>query len=239
MNPQPEAAQVARRYQENHGGDYLEYELANEESFLRLQLLALKDAGFDELERLMFQKEKPSVLDIGCATGALLAHLEQRHWQACGVEISPSAEYARKRGLDVRSLPLEENHFPAESFTLILASHLIEHLNDPESFVREVFRLLKPCGRFFVTTPNIAGFQAKLFKSSWRSAIFDHLYLFSKKTLKALLARAGFKIESVHTWGGLASGAAPAWLKKAADRAVKPLGLGDVMIIRAGKANTL
>jgi SAM-dependent methyltransferase len=249
MNPQPEAAHVARRYQETHGGDYLAYELANEESFLRLQLLALKDAGFDELERLLFRvtkgravsgaEEKPSVLDIGCATGALLAHLEQRGWQACGVEISPSAEYARNRGLDVRGLPLEENHFPAESFDLILASHLIEHLNDPESFVREVFRLIKPCGRFFVTTPNIAGFQAKLFKSRWRSAIFDHLYLFSKKTLKALLARAGFKIESLHTWGGLASGAAPAWLKKAADRMVKPLGLGDVMIIRAGKTNTL
>ena len=50
-----------------------------------------------------------------------------------------------------------------------------------------------------------------------------------------LLADAGFALEGVYTWGGLAAGAAPRWLKKIADRAVKPLGLGDVMLIRARK----
>ena len=242
MNPQPEAAQVARRYSETHGADYLEYELANEASFLRLQLLALKDAGFEQLEQKLFQQAEkggaaagPAVLDIGCATGALLFALKQRGWRTLGVEISPSANYARKNGLEVSSLSLEKNHFPAESFDVILASHLIEHLNDPALLVRETFRLLKPGGHFFVTTPNIDGFQARLFKGGWRSAIFDHLYLFSKKTLKAMLLNAGFKVESFRTWGGLAAGTAPAWLKKIADPAVKLLGAGDVMIVRAGK----
>jgi 2-polyprenyl-3-methyl-5-hydroxy-6-metoxy-1,4-benzoquinol methylase len=236
MNPQPDAAQVARRYSETHGAGYLAYELENEEGFLRLQLLALKSAGFEKLERKLFQQgEAPSALDIGCATGALLASLKQRGWRALGVEISPSADYARKKGLDITSLPLEENNFPAESFDVILASHLIEHLNDPASLAREACRLLKPCGSFFVTTPNIDSFQARLFKSNWRSAIFDHLYLFSKKTLRAVLLPAGFKIETLRTWGGLAAGAAPAGLKKIADRLVKLFGSGDVMIVRAGK----
>ena len=47
MNPQPSAAAVSRRYQDTFGNDYLSYELANESAFLNLQLLALKDAGFD------------------------------------------------------------------------------------------------------------------------------------------------------------------------------------------------
>ena len=53
MNPQPLAEEIQRRY---HGKDYLAYELANEEPFLNLQLLALKDAGFDDIEKEIFTK---------------------------------------------------------------------------------------------------------------------------------------------------------------------------------------
>jgi SAM-dependent methyltransferase len=128
---------------------------------------------------------------------------------------------------------LEENHFPRESFDAVLASHLIEHLNDPRGFVREVFAVLKKGGRFYVTTPNISGFQARIFGSRWRSAIFDHLYLFSAKTLSRLLESAGFVIEKKASWGGLAAGTAPRRVKALFDRAAKRFGFGDVMILRA------
>jgi SAM-dependent methyltransferase len=253
MNPQPLFKAIASRYQEGHGDDYLSYELANEKSFLRLQELALADAGFDEIEGALKERAaqaneqaqpgqytqggqpgRPKVLDIGCATGALLVNLRDRGWACTGVEISPSSCYAhRERGLDVRSLPLEENHFPDNAFDLVLASHLIEHLNNPAGFIEEVYRILAPGGYFLVTTPNIAGFQARLFKSRWRSAIFDHLYLFSVKTLSRLLAEKGFTVERVRTWGGLAAGTAPAAVKRIADKWAKKFGFGDVMLIRA------
>ncbi|MDR1248418.1 MAG: class I SAM-dependent methyltransferase [Treponema sp.] len=237
INPQPEQAEVIRRYREGSGAAYLSYELANEAAFLRLQEKALEDAGFGELETALKQGragEPPRVLDAGCATGALLEKLRDRGWACAGVEISPSAEYARQeRGLDVRNTSLEEGRFPGASFDLVLASHLIEHLNDPAAFVREVRRVLAPGGRFLVTTPNIDGFQARLFRSRWRSAIFDHLYLFSVKTLSALLRQSGFAVERVRTWGGLAAGAAPVPVKRLADRAAKRFGFGDVMILRA------
>ena len=129
--------------------------------------------------------------------------------------------------------PLEENHFPENHFDAILASHLVEHLNDPASLVWEARRLLVPGGFFIVTTPNISGFQAKLFRGGWRSAIFDHLYLFSVKTLSALLRQNGFGIEKIVTWGGLAAGTAPAPVKRIFDRAAKRFGFGDVMLISA------
>jgi SAM-dependent methyltransferase len=235
MNPQPERTGVIRRYREGSGEEYLSYELKNETAFLRLQELALEDAGLEGLERDLRARSaaQPRVLDAGCATGALLEKLRDRGWDTTGVEISPAAEYARKkRALDVRSLPLEENRFPGAGFDMVLASHLIEHLNDPLSFVREVYRILAPGGYFIVTTPNIDGFQARLFRSRWRSAIFDHLYLFSIKTLSRLLTDQGFVIERVRTWGGLAAGSVPGPLKRAADNAAKRFGFGDVMLIR-------
>jgi SAM-dependent methyltransferase len=249
MNPQPLSREVQLRYLEGHGAEYLAYETAHEAAFLHLQELALGDAGFYDPEKALLSGtmsgtmsgtrpgEAPRVLDIGCATGALLARLRDRGWQTMGIEISPAqAEYAsQNRGLDVRTLPLEENHFPPERFRAVLASHLIEHLNDPASLVREAYRVLEKKGSFFVTTPNIAGFQARLLGPRWRSAIFDHLYLFSVKTLGELLRRAGFRVEKIATWGGFAAGLVSPGIKAWADRGAKKFGLGDVMIIRGVK----
>jgi 2-polyprenyl-3-methyl-5-hydroxy-6-metoxy-1,4-benzoquinol methylase len=237
INPQPGVLDVERRYKELHGNDYLLYELENESAFLELQKLALKDAGFDMIERQIFAGAgKPHILDAGCATGAMLEDLRNRGWEAVGVEISPAAVYAReKRGLEVYNAALENCNFPPASFDVILASHLLEHLNSPELFLRETARLLRPGGSLILTTPNIGGFQARLFKSRWRSAIFDHLYLFSKRTLKAMLVSAGFTVEKVSTWGGLATGTAPLPLKRFADKAAKFFGLGDVMAVRSRK----
>jgi len=242
MNPQPDKAEVMRRYREVYGDDYLSYELRNEDAFLGLQLLALKDSGFETHEKYLFGKLaetgiQPHVLDIGCATGTLLEYLRNRDWRVTGVEISPSAEYARnRRNLDISSLPLEENRFSPETFDIIHASHFIEHLNDPRSFLDETFRILKQDGHVFIITPNISGFQARFFGSRWRSAIFDHLYLFSARTLKALLADTGFTVEGIYTWGGLAAGLAPLCIKKIADRMAKRLGIGDVMLVKARKS---
>ena len=239
-NPQPVRDEIIARYSAIFGGDYLSYELENEAAFLNLQQLALKDSNFYKLEKILMTRAvnegPPSVLDVGCATGALLAFLRTRGWRVTGVEISPCAEYAQKeRNLDVRQLPLEESSFPAGCFDIVLASHLIEHLNDPLSFLLETHRVLKDGGYVFITTPNISGFQARLYGSRWRSAIFDHLYLFSVRTLTKLLKKTGFKIEKVSTWGGLAAGLAPSCLKKTADFFAKRLGFGDVMIIKAKK----
>jgi 2-polyprenyl-3-methyl-5-hydroxy-6-metoxy-1,4-benzoquinol methylase len=241
-NPQPDKNEILARYSNIYGNDYLSYELENEAVFLKLQQLALKDAGFYKLEKTLFsavgqlRAGNPSILDIGCATGALLASLRDNGWRVTGVEISPSGLYAKnERKLDVRNIPLEENNFSDNSFDIVLASHLIEHLNEPKTFVEEIYRILKNNGSLFITTPDISGFQSRIFANRWRSAIFDHLYLFSRRTLSKLLKAAGFKIVSCHSWGGLATGSAPKTVKKIADFMAKRLNCGDVMIIRAGK----
>jgi 2-polyprenyl-3-methyl-5-hydroxy-6-metoxy-1,4-benzoquinol methylase len=232
INPQSEKSAVHKRYS---GESYLNYELSNEKAFFRLGKLALYDANISELEDFAAHVGNKRVLEVGCATGALLEFLVWRGWEAQGVEISETqAEYARsERKLTISTLPLEENKFPQGSFSLVVASHLIEHLNEPAVFVRELRRILIPGGRCIITTPNCDGFQARLFGSKWRSAIFDHLYLFSKKTLARLLEQEGFIIEKTVTWGGIAEGCAPRPLKKIADHAAKLFGFGDVMLLRS------
>ncbi len=239
QNPQSEPEAVASRY----GEEYLAYEEANQAAYRDLELLALADLGLEAASAPAFaataaEGGRPRVLDVGCATGALLDALAGRGWDPQGVEISAAqADYGRSRyGLPIHAGTLESASFPEGSFDLVHASHLIEHLNDPASFLDEAARVMKSGSLLALTTPNADGLQARLFGAAWRSAIYDHLYLFSARTLRALLESRRFVVESMVTWGGWARGLRPAFLKRPLDAAAKRHGFGDVMAILARRA---
>ena len=50
-------------------------------------------------------------------------------------------------------------------------SPVIEHVPDPKGMLKEVRRILRTDGMAIITTPNVLGFQARLFGKDWRSAI--------------------------------------------------------------------
>jgi SAM-dependent methyltransferase len=232
QNPQPVFEDLQRRYSEA----YFRYERENEENFFRLMRLGLQDVEF---ERLTSGLPRPRrFLDVGCATGRLLEHMRDGDWEVRGVELCPqSVAYGRShRGLPIFAGTLDQASYPDQFFEAIHFSHLIEHVPDPRGLLLEVRRILAPAGHVVVVTPNIDGLQARLFGRRWRSAIADHLTLFSKATLRHLLELTGFQTLRVVTWGGLAAGSVPGWLKRPADRLAKRWGFGDVVLILARKA---
>lgn len=231
QNPTPVFEDLRRRY----GEGYFEYEYENERNFFHLMELGLSDVDFETRTR-HFSAPR-TFLDIGCATGMLIAAMQGKGWDVRGVDICrESAEYGRRRrGVDIFPGTLEEAGFPDQSFSVIHFSHLIEHVPDPRGFLAEVRRILKPGGFAVITTPNVDGFQAKLFRSGWRSAIADHLVLFSRHTLRKLLRASGFDVLASVTWGGLAVGTAPPLVKRPVDRLAKRFGFGDVVLFLTEK----
>ncbi|WP_319561900.1 class I SAM-dependent methyltransferase [Marispirochaeta sp.] len=229
QNPQPVIEDLARRYDD----EYFEYELENEEAFFSLMRMGLDDIGFPDIVGDLPRR----FLDVGCATGKLISHVKDLGFSEQGVEIcAPSARYGiEKRGVNIFIGTLEEAAFSAESFGIVHCSHLIEHLTDPALFAAEVYRVLVPGGFFILTTPDIHGMQARLFGEDWRSAIHDHMVLFSRRTLRRLLEDRGFRVEKRRSWGGLAAGTAPILIKKTADTLCKLINQGDVMIMLARK----
>jgi len=195
--------------------------------------LGLEDIDFPALERTISQPRQ--FLDVGCATGKLIEWIRDRGWDTRGVEVcAPAARYGiARRGVDIHIGTLGTAPFSDNSFDFIHSSHLIEHLTDPAGYIATVNRLLRPGGYFVCVTPNVAGFQSRLLRGRWRSAIADHLFLFNLNTLKRLLEDHGFEISASGTWGGIAAGLAPPWFKKLMDKAAKRWNFGDVMIYLA------
>ena len=227
QNPQPVFEELDNRYDQ----DYFEYEQENDDIFFDLMLKGLSDINFNPSG---FNKSS-SFLDIGCATGLLVEYMQSLGWRSKGVELcGPAAEYgSKKRNIEIFSGTVEQAMFEDNSFDVIHCSHLIEHLNNPSVYIDEIKRILKPGGVFLCITPNSDGFQAKLFGSKWRSAIADHMFLFSRKTLINLLRNKNFDINKVKTWGGIGKGFGPGWFKNIMDYSAKKLHFGDVMIISA------
>jgi 2-polyprenyl-3-methyl-5-hydroxy-6-metoxy-1,4-benzoquinol methylase len=226
QNPQPSPDDLLDRYDEQ----YRDYEVENAENFLDLMLRGLADVGF--FRRLSGQAE-PSLLDIGCATGALLEYARNRGFSVQGVEVcEPAAVYGiEKRSVPIQIGTMDSVDLPRDHFSAVHFSHVIEHVPDPRAFLVKVREVMASDGYGVVVTPNTGGLQARLFGSQWRSAIADHVHLFRRRNLRRVLKETGFKVVATQTWGGLGTGTAPDWLKKPVDRLAKLFGFGDVILV--------
>jgi len=105
------------------------------------------------------------VLDVGCDDGAWTEKLRRRIGvppnQVFGLElVDERAALARRRGLHVRTGDLEEEWpFPDESFDVVHANQVIEHVKRLDHFVSEVRRVLAPAGVALVCTENLASWH--------------------------------------------------------------------------------
>lgn len=146
-------------------------------------------------------KEKGKILDIGCGSGSYIYTLKKYGWDVYGLDISSkSVNFARSQLKlpNVFAGTIESKRFPDEFFNVILLKHVIEHLPDPRSSLKEIYRILKKDGLLLIITPNVSSLNFRLFKKFWFPLETPrHLYLFSPITLKKLINMTGFVQENI------------------------------------------
>ena len=96
-----------------------------------------------------------TVLEVGCGAGYGANYVSRTIKNVTATDVSDQAvQYARARS--VTFLPASGTLLPftADSFDAVLSFQVIEHVQDVGAYLAEVRRVLKPGGRFFLTTPN-------------------------------------------------------------------------------------
>jgi 2-polyprenyl-3-methyl-5-hydroxy-6-metoxy-1,4-benzoquinol methylase len=158
------------------------------------------------------------LLDVGCASGAMLKAAEELGWEATGVEVSqPSVDRARALGLNAVCGTLAEAAFPDNTFDAATMIEVIDHLEDPAATLAELHRVLRPGGVAYFGSQNLNSFTITMLRSRWRYVGVHHLYYFTPKTVKRMAEKAGFRVRRFHygtvnplnLWRGL-RGARPA-----------------------------
>lgn len=148
-------------------------------------------------------RQNGRLLDVGFGAGALLEAAGRAGWEAWGVEVSRTAcEHVRARGFEVFCGELAAAGYPENHFDVVTASEVLEHVSDPRAMLRDIARVVRPGGLLWMTTPHGRGVSSRALGVSW-SVVSppEHLQLFSTRSVRALLAAAGFRKVRVATHG--------------------------------------
>jgi len=145
------------------------------------------------------------ILDIGCGNGYVAGQLAQLGHDVVGVDVSTDGiELARSSHPDVRfhACSLYEDSFKdlvGRSYDVAIAVEVIEHLYWPRVLLHRAYKALASGGRVIVTTPyhgylknlalSIVDGWDKHFLAGWDGG---HIKFFSRATLTAVMAEAGF-----------------------------------------------
>jgi SAM-dependent methyltransferase len=156
-----------------------------------------------------------SVLDVGCGTGFLTAQLAATGARTVGMDVLADVRpdtWTYLMGDVLRGLPVDDG-----AVQCVVAGEIIEHVPDPDLFVREAHRVLAPGGTLVVSTPNIVSWANRVLvplgiqplgteTSSeialgrrWQvlgqgNQVQGHLKLFTHRSLSEILERYGFRV---------------------------------------------
>lgn len=217
-----------------------------------LQYLAAEPAderNHDELlaavESLGGRLHTGPVLDVGCGSGKLVRHLRERGCDAFGVEPAEALfeHFLADDDGFFCDLPAARGALDAPPL-VVLAIDVLEHVERPVEFLRELGATMAPDGLLIVSTPDRGSRTARLLGRRWHHYNRYHLALFSASTIRVAARQAGLEVEGIRRPGryrqlsyvarylfefGLGR-RAPAWVRRL-DSMFVPVNLRDTMLV--------
>jgi 2-polyprenyl-3-methyl-5-hydroxy-6-metoxy-1,4-benzoquinol methylase len=148
-----------------------------------------------------------TILEFGCGEAPLGEALKRR--QKCrvvGVELDPqAAAIARKRIDDVYQGDVREIvGFIKEKFDFIVGGDIVEHLDEPWSFLSDLRHITTPGGKLLLSLPNVANasiiadlLQGRFDYVYMGLTCVGHLRFFTRQSVAEMLTIAGWEILSI------------------------------------------
>jgi len=132
--------------------------------------------------------------DIGCGYGLLLEELKKDGIDPSGVEFDPDCvTYCNERGLKVTLVSEESKIIPDEMSDLVIASHVLEHVREPDAF------LIQIKGKTKVVFIEIPKYDVAINEQFVDQE--GHLNFFTQKSLTRLFEICGYQILCVESCG--------------------------------------
>ncbi|MEO7268147.1 MAG: class I SAM-dependent methyltransferase [Knoellia sp.] len=174
------------------------------------------DPRLARIIELAVELQPASLLDIGCGRGFLLDRFADAGLTGLtGVDVYDDVEseqWAYAQGDVTKPFPFDDG-----SMACVVAGEIIEHVPDPDAFLREIRRVLEPGGTLIISTPNMVSWANRILvplgvqplgtETSSEIAlgrkhrvlgqgnqVQGHLKVFTHRALKEILERYGFEV---------------------------------------------
>jgi len=126
------------------------------------------------------------VLDVGCGHGLALQVFRDAGCQPIGVGFGGEAEKSRAEGFEIEETDMSFLDFPDQTFDIVWCRHVLEHSIFPFFTLRQMFRILKTGGVFYMEVPA-PGTSCK------HEANPNHYSVLGKEMWVSLLQRTGYE----------------------------------------------
>lgn len=188
---------ISNLYEKYHKKSSAQYKIIKENNFTYINLLPILNS--------CLSKNIKTILDIGCGSGTISLYLASKGYKVKGIDISKNAidasiKSAENIGLKNVTFEVCEfpNRIPSGKYDMVYFSEVIEHLPDDELALQKIYKLLKPGGTLFLSTPSK---NAPLYRLGYAKK-FDkevgHLRRYAVGELSDKLKRRGFTIKKVY-----------------------------------------
>ncbi len=139
---------------------------------------------------------KGTILDIGCWNGEFLSYMEAG-WKCYGTEINQFAsEIAEDKGVDIIEGNFDNLVSPPIKFNVVTAFNVLEHAEDPLSFIKMMSKVTNEKGLIIISTGNTGVLTWKLTKKkNYYCALPEHLSFINISWLHSVADKLNFQIE--------------------------------------------
>lgn len=181
--------------------DYYKSSLMQEPGTIKDILYRLRGTGPDDERRYQYLKSlliNKRLLDYGCGIGGFLFKSSVITKESHGVDPDRKfSSFIKDRGHivfdDIGCISVNE------CYDIITMFHVIEHLPDPMSNLREIKNYMGENSRLIIEVPSSDDILFKLYENEAFSKFqYDcHLYIYNQNSIRLLLEKSGFKVEYV------------------------------------------
>lgn len=139
------------------------------------------------------------IIDFGSGYGGFLMQAKPFTKNILGIELDVNVKPIYEKN-DIPLVHNLDDTFGIMGGDLLTAFHVVEHLSDPITTLKQLASLLKPNGKMIVEVPNADDALLTIYKNKAFSEFTywsPHLYLYNSYTLKMLAQKAGLKVDFV------------------------------------------
>jgi len=173
--------------------DYTDQEIKESRTYSEKMKLFLESQSASLKSLHKNEKSTATVLEIGCGDGYFLSQFSDFS-KMVGFEPSPEGKLALDRGVFlIDSYFSLESLQKFESFDITILRQVLEHIDNPKIFIKEVKKKILKNGLLYLEVPNGS---KSINKNRFHDFYYEHVSYFTKSSLLLLLEQEGFEVIS-------------------------------------------
>jgi len=148
-----------------------------------------------------YLKKNDKILDIGTGAGTIALYFANKGYNITGIDISEKAIkscIASQKNLNIKNINFLVDDFQntklKQKFNFIIFTEVIEHLPDDDLALKSIFKLLKPNGILFLSTPSLNAPLHRMGLAKEFDKKVGHLRRYSRKEITDLVNNNNFEI---------------------------------------------